>query len=100
MGKGDQRTRRGKIWRGTFGKRRPKRDSPRQRNEQRQRFGGQCGAVKIFRRIAVPGGPFGGHRLTVFAIVIQSRLFASLPAVIQHTPPEKPVLKRELVVGQ
>ena len=24
MGKGDQRTRRGKIWRGTFGKRRPK----------------------------------------------------------------------------
>jgi 30S ribosomal protein S31 len=25
MGKGDQRSRRGKIWRGTFGKRRPKR---------------------------------------------------------------------------
>ena len=24
MGKGDQRSRRGKIWRGTFGKRRPK----------------------------------------------------------------------------
>jgi len=26
MGKGDQRSRRGKIWRGTFGKRRPKKD--------------------------------------------------------------------------
>jgi 30S ribosomal protein S31 len=24
MGKGDQRSRRGKIWRGTFGKRRPR----------------------------------------------------------------------------
>ena len=24
MGKGDQRSRKGKIWRGTFGKRRPK----------------------------------------------------------------------------
>ena len=24
MGKGDQRSRRGKIWRGTFGRRRPK----------------------------------------------------------------------------
>lgn len=24
MGKGDQRSRRGKIWRGTFGKKRPK----------------------------------------------------------------------------
>jgi len=24
MGKGDKKTRRGKIWRGTFGKRRPK----------------------------------------------------------------------------
>ena len=24
MGKGDQRSKRGKIWRGTFGKRRPK----------------------------------------------------------------------------
>ena len=29
MGKGDQRSRRGKIWRGTFGKRRPKRSSKR-----------------------------------------------------------------------
>jgi 30S ribosomal protein S31 len=30
MGKGDQRSRRGKIWRGTFGKRRPKKgkDAP------------------------------------------------------------------------
>jgi 30S ribosomal protein S31 len=26
MGKGDQRSRRGKIWRGTFGKRRPKKN--------------------------------------------------------------------------
>ena len=28
MGKGDQRTRRGKIYRGTFGKRRPKKHAP------------------------------------------------------------------------
>ena len=28
MGKGDQRTRRGKIHRGTFGKRRPKKHTP------------------------------------------------------------------------
>jgi len=28
MGKGDQRTRRGKIYRGTFGKRRPKKRTP------------------------------------------------------------------------
>lgn len=28
MGKGDQRSRRGKIWRGTFGKRRPKKSTP------------------------------------------------------------------------
>lgn len=28
MGKGDQRSRRGKIWRGTFGKRRPKKRRP------------------------------------------------------------------------
>ena len=28
MGKGDQRSRRGKIWRGTFGKRRPKKNAP------------------------------------------------------------------------
>ena len=28
MGKGDQRSRRGKIWRGTFGKRRPKKAKP------------------------------------------------------------------------
>ena len=28
MGKGDQRSRRGKIWRGTFGKRRPKKSAP------------------------------------------------------------------------
>jgi 30S ribosomal protein S31 len=28
MGKGDQRSRRGKIWRGTFGKRRPKKSNP------------------------------------------------------------------------
>jgi len=28
MGKGDQRSRRGKIWRGTFGKRRPKKSKP------------------------------------------------------------------------
>ena len=28
MGKGDQRTRRGKIHRGTFGKRRPKKHAP------------------------------------------------------------------------
>ncbi len=27
MGKGDQRSRRGKIWRGTFGKRRPKKST-------------------------------------------------------------------------
>lgn len=27
MGKGDQRSRRGKIWRGTFGKRRPKKSN-------------------------------------------------------------------------
>ena len=27
MGKGDQRSRRGKIWRGTFGKRRPKKSA-------------------------------------------------------------------------
>ncbi|HYX31163.1 MAG TPA: 30S ribosomal protein THX [Pyrinomonadaceae bacterium] len=26
MGKGDQRSRRGKIWRGTFGRRRPKKN--------------------------------------------------------------------------
>jgi len=28
MGKGDQRSRRGKIWRGTFGKRRPRKSKP------------------------------------------------------------------------
>jgi len=33
MGKGDQRTRRGKIWRGTFGKRRPKKSKPNTRPE-------------------------------------------------------------------
>jgi 30S ribosomal protein S31 len=27
MGKGDQRSRRGKIWRGTFGKRRPRKSN-------------------------------------------------------------------------
>ena len=27
MGKGDQRSRRGKFWRGTFGKRRPKKSN-------------------------------------------------------------------------
>lgn len=29
MGKGDQRTKRGKIWRGTFGKRRPRKKKKR-----------------------------------------------------------------------
>ena len=33
MGKGDQRTRRGKIWRGTFGKRRPKKSKPNAKTE-------------------------------------------------------------------
>lgn len=29
MGKGDRRTKRGKIWRGTNGKNRPKKNTPR-----------------------------------------------------------------------
>jgi 30S ribosomal protein S31 len=28
MGKGDKKSRKGKIWRGTFGKRRPKKSNP------------------------------------------------------------------------
>ncbi len=31
MGKGDRRTRRGKIWRGSYGKTRPKRKKKRQK---------------------------------------------------------------------
>lgn len=34
MGKGDQRSRRGKIYRGTFGKRRPKKKKRAQRTGQ------------------------------------------------------------------
>jgi 30S ribosomal protein S31 len=30
MGKGDKRSRRGKIWRGTFGKKRPRQEKIRQ----------------------------------------------------------------------
>ncbi|QXD14984.1 30S ribosomal protein THX [Rhodocaloribacter litoris] len=32
MGKGDKRTRRGKIWRGTFGKARPKKGKKKRRS--------------------------------------------------------------------
>ena len=31
MGKGDQRTRRGKIWKGTYGKTRPKKKKKKER---------------------------------------------------------------------
>lgn len=34
MGKGDQRSRRGKIWRGTFGKRRPKKSHSAPQTQQ------------------------------------------------------------------
>ncbi|MCY4214842.1 MAG: 30S ribosomal protein THX [Gammaproteobacteria bacterium] len=37
MGKGDQRTRRGKIVRGTFGVRRPKKRKPDAQQEERRR---------------------------------------------------------------
>jgi len=33
MGKGDRRTRRGKIWRGATGKRRPKKKKSKQKKE-------------------------------------------------------------------
>ncbi len=33
MGKGDRRTRRGKIWRGTYGKYRPKKKKKKQQQE-------------------------------------------------------------------
>ena len=33
MGKGDRRTKRGKIWRGTTGKKRPKKKSATQRQQ-------------------------------------------------------------------
>lgn len=35
MGKGDKKTRRGKIWRGTYGKRRPKPRKTRQEAKKR-----------------------------------------------------------------
>jgi 30S ribosomal protein S31 len=34
MGKGDQRSKRGKIWRGTFGKRRPKKKNTTKAHSQ------------------------------------------------------------------
>jgi 30S ribosomal protein S31 len=34
MGKGDRRTKRGKIWRGTYGKRRPKNSKKKESEQQ------------------------------------------------------------------
>ncbi|WP_266366795.1 30S ribosomal protein THX [Tellurirhabdus rosea] len=34
MGKGDRKSKRGKIWRGTFGKKRPKESGQKQKIEQ------------------------------------------------------------------
>jgi 30S ribosomal protein S31 len=36
MGKGDRRSKRGKIWRGTTGKRRPKRKKPQKQIDQKK----------------------------------------------------------------
>lgn len=33
MGKGDKRTRRGKVWRGSFGKTRPRKQKPKQQSK-------------------------------------------------------------------
>ncbi len=37
MGKGDRKTRRGKLWRGTYGKWRPRPEKERKEKEQRRR---------------------------------------------------------------
>ena len=37
MGKGDQRTRRGKLYRGTYGKRRPKPSRRKKRTESKKK---------------------------------------------------------------
>ena len=39
MGKGDRRTRRGKIWRGTYGKRRPRRRNNKKKTVPPQQSG-------------------------------------------------------------